>query len=244
MIFYQNYRKEYINPYRTGVKIGNYNEDLFGEELKAKYKNRPLSATTKSEYIDKYKWPKPTIRDIKVSKNEFTNTQNSNFDLNIVFSKENFSDYMKLYHKQETNPYILEDKNKFLPEELEADRRMQMTEGFNMKSNPLVYNTQKILSNNHINDTKGLFNTRQTGIYNPLLTGHGCQKNFNKGDYQTMYNLTMSYRDKTDKILNPKYKVNNYWMKPVNDVKDQSDWGFRKYKIVGDCSKKFDKIEN
>jgi hypothetical protein len=150
MIFYQNYRKEYINPYRTGVKIGNYNEDLFGEELKAKYKNRPLSATTKSEYIDKYKWPKPTIRDIKVSKNEFTNTQNSNFDLNIVFSKENFSDYMKLYHKQETNPYILDDKNKFLPEELEADRRMQMTEGFNMKSNPLVYNTQKILSNNHI----------------------------------------------------------------------------------------------
>jgi hypothetical protein len=47
-----------------------------------------------------------------------------------------------------------------------------------MKSNPLVYNTQKILSNNHINDTKGLFNTRQTGIYNPLRLGIPKTTNF------------------------------------------------------------------
>ena len=39
---------------------------------------------------------------------------------------------MKEYHKQETNPYILENKNRYLPEELEADRRMAMTDGFNI----------------------------------------------------------------------------------------------------------------
>ncbi len=115
MIFYQNYRKEYINPYRTGVKIGNYNEDLFGEELKDRYKNtRPDPKNYISESMDKYKWPKPTIRDIQVQGNDFTNTQNSNFDLNIVFTSQNLKDYMKLYHKQEKNPYILQNKNRYL----------------------------------------------------------------------------------------------------------------------------------
>ena len=245
MIFYQNYRKEYINPYRTGVKIGNYNEDLFGEELKDRYKNiRPDPKNYISESMDKYKWPKPTIRDIQVQGNDFTNTQNSNFDLNIVFTPQNFNDYMKLYHKQETNPYILENKNRYLPEELEADRRMAMTDGFNIKSTPLVFNTQRALSREHIKDTKGLFNTRQTGIYNPLLTGHGCQRDFNKTEYQTMYNLTISQKEKTDKILHPKYKIKENWMEPPKEIRDNTDWGFRNYKIVGDCSKKFDKIEN
>ena len=42
------------------------------------------------------------------------NTQYSNFDLNIVFTPQNFKDYMKLYHKQEKNPYILQNKNRYL----------------------------------------------------------------------------------------------------------------------------------
>jgi hypothetical protein len=41
MIPNQKDRKEYINPYHTGVKIGNYNEELLNEELKHKYTNIP-----------------------------------------------------------------------------------------------------------------------------------------------------------------------------------------------------------
>ena len=58
-----------------------------------------------------------------------------------------------------------------------------------------------------------------------------------------MYNLTISQKEKTDKILSPKYKIKENWMEPPKEIKDNTDWGFRNYKIVGDCSKKFDKIE-
>ena len=64
---------------------------------------------------------------------------------------------------------------------------MAMTDAFNIKSSPLVFNTQKTLSREHIKDTKGLFNMRQTE-FNSLLT-HGCQRDFDKGEYQTIYNF-------------------------------------------------------
>ena len=35
---YNLFRRQFINPYRSGVKIGNYNEDLFGKELAEKAK--------------------------------------------------------------------------------------------------------------------------------------------------------------------------------------------------------------
>ena len=45
--------------------------------------------------------------------NNLSKTNKSNFDLNIVFNKQNFEDYMKVYQRNEQNPYILEDKNSF-----------------------------------------------------------------------------------------------------------------------------------
>ena len=71
---------------------------------------------------------------------------------------------------------------------------MAMTYSFNIRSSPLVFNTQKALSREHIKDTKGLFNKKENGIYNSFLTYHGCQRDFDKGEYQTMYNLTISQK--------------------------------------------------
>ena len=74
MIPHQKYRKEYINPYRTGVKIGNYNEELLGEELK--YKIQKYTSISKKLH----KWirtitngQKQAKRDIQVHGNDFTN---------------------------------------------------------------------------------------------------------------------------------------------------------------------------
>ena len=39
---------------------------------------------------------------------------------------------------------------------------MAITDGFNIKSSPLVFNIQKTLSREHIKNTKGLFNMRET----------------------------------------------------------------------------------
>jgi hypothetical protein len=39
---------------------------------------------------------------------------------------------------------------------------MAITDGFNIKSSLLVFNTQKTLSREHIKDIKGLFNMRET----------------------------------------------------------------------------------
>ena len=39
---------------------------------------------------------------------------------------------------------------------------MAITDGFNIKSSPLVFNTQKTLSREHIKDIKGFFNMRET----------------------------------------------------------------------------------
>ena len=39
---------------------------------------------------------------------------------------------------------------------------MAITDGFNIKSSLLVFNTQKTLSREHIKNTKGLFNMRET----------------------------------------------------------------------------------
>ena len=116
---------------------------------------------------------------------------------------------------------------------------MAMTDSFNIQSSPLVFNTQKVLSREHIKDTKGLFNKRETGIYNSLLTGHGCERDFDKGEYQTKYNLTICQKEKNDKILNPKYKIKENWKEPQKEIGDNSDWDLGSI----NSSKKFDKIE-
>ena len=128
---YNTFRRQYINPYRSGVKIGNYNEDLFGKELAEKAKkidyNRPKTAKIYvSESMDQYRWPKENKNTMYNFGNNLSKTNKSNFDLNIVFNKQNFDDYMKVYQRNEQNPYILEDKNSFTKDEYNVKQRQNL----------------------------------------------------------------------------------------------------------------------
>lgn len=284
MFQFNTFRKTFINPYRSGVKIGNYNEDLFGKELQDKYKIpvRVDPNNYTSEFTAKYKWPEPRPNDIKMRANHITNTNTMNFDLNIDFNKQNFDDYMKIYRKNELNPYILEDKNLFTEEQYKIkqqnnhlDQENSMPFHPNVRQRPQsarvyshsyknknpilgtgyeespygntvgsIKDAQQDLMQSHVTDMNGIFNTTN-GVKPRLIYGHGpCQKKFTKGDYATMYDLTLCRKEKTDKVLNPKYKLVKDFQHQPNPNPDKTDWNFRNYKIMGEFTRKFDKPNN
>ena len=271
---YNSFRRQYINPYRSGVKIGNYNEDLFGKELAEKAKEidykRPKTAKNYiSESMDQYRWPKQNSNTMHNFGNNLSKTNKSNFDLNIVFSKQNFDDYMKVYQRNEENPYILEDKNSFTKDEYNVKQRLNQYNK-SIKSRPnsamgrtnnsykkfysdgpyqdandeIIEETQKKLGRAHIQDNMGIYNNEEKGIKTYLLMGHGCQNRFQKTEYASMYDLTMSRKEKTDRILDPHYKIVEDF-KPYPKIgPDFVDWGYRKYKIIGEATNKFNKGTN
>ena len=270
---YNTFRRQYVNPYRSGVKIGNYNEDLFGKELAEKAKqidyNRPNTAKNFiSESMDQYRWPKQNENTMHNFGNDIAKTNKSNFDLNIVFNKQNFDDYMKVYQRNEQNPFILEDKNQFAKDEYNAkqrrnlynksmQRRPQSANGIvrNYKkfysdgpyqdaNEEIIEETQKRLGRAHIQDNVGIFNNEEKGINNYLLMGHGCQNRFQKTEYASMYDLTMSRKEKTDKILDPHYRIVKDFKEYPKVNPDYVDWDFRNYKIIGEATNKFNKKTN
>lgn len=82
-------KKEYVNPYRHGVNIGNFVEDIIAQDLVSMYKRRkPDYSMYLSETRDKYCDPSllPN-KNIKAESN-----RKPNFDLNIDFSKRTMKD--------------------------------------------------------------------------------------------------------------------------------------------------------
>jgi hypothetical protein len=267
------FRRNYVNPYRSGVKIGNYNEDLFGKELAEKAKqidyNRPNTVKNfVSESMDQYRWPKQNENTMHNFGNDIAKTNKSNFDLNIVFNKQNFDDYMKVYQRNEQNPFILEDKNQFAKDEYNVkqrrniynksiQKRPQSANGIvrNYKkfysdgpyqdaNEEIIEETQKKLGRAHIQDNVGIFNIEEKGIKNYLLMGHGCQNRFQKTEYASMYDLTMSRKERTDKILDPHYRIVGDFKEYPKPNPDYVDWDFRNYKIIGEATNKFNKKTN
>ena len=54
----------------------------------------------------------------------------------------------------------------------------------------------------------------------------------------------MNKKEKSKKIFDPHYKVNENFHKPEKEVYDRTDWGYRKFKKYDEFTKKFDKITN
>lgn len=274
MIFYQHYRKEYVNPYRTGVKIGNYNEDLFGTELQDKYKRMKIDPKMYiSEHHDKYTNPgtRPQSAMPRQNLNAMTRENASGFDLNIDFTNKNLEDYMTL---QKKSPFILEDKNQISVDDLNQQRQENQQRYFenyqtmNQKERiqrpnssyavrpnyiqnigeeynydpELMKQTQSRLSELHLKDTTGVLNTKDTGIKGNLLFGHGMNvtKDFYKNEFTTTNVLAYDERERTDKFLDPKYKIKNNYHFPPKMEYDHSDWDFRKYRKSNEFSKTFD----
>ena len=242
-------------PYRTGVLIGNYVEDMYGCDLKSKYQRnsktpisnlRPNCENQKnnsniSEHADKYRWPYFSKEQLYNPGNELTMTYTSNFDLNIDFNRKNVQDFMTL---SKPNEYVLDNKNAFLPDEVKVENYQKLNEEIKQGiiSPPTVFSeTQKALKQNHINDTNGYLYTRKNGLESKLLFGHGCQKLFSKNDLASVYHLSLNRKIPTKTFLDPHWKLDKPFQKMAPFDRDYSDWGYRKYKEYGKFTKKFDK---
>ncbi len=240
------YARDTFNPYRHGVLLHNYVEDTFGTDLQKDYikkSKRPLTADQIpiSEFTDKYRWPRLSKEQLYNPGNELTMTCTSNFDLDIDFTRKNINDFMGLAKK---NKYVLDNKNIFLPIELQSEylSKKYEDEQNGILNEDNIYNqTQKALKKNHMKDAMGILYSRINGLTGNLLFGHGCQKNFKKNDLASVYHLSINRKIPTKTFLNSHWKLDeNFKHFPKKD-RDYSDWGFRKYKEYGKFTKKFDK---
>ena len=240
------YARDTFNPYRHGVLLHNYVEDTFGTDLQKAYINkskRPLTADQIpiSEFTDKYRWPRLTKEQLYNPGNELTMTCTSNFDLDIDFTRKNINDFMGLAKK---NKYVLDNKNIFLPIELQSEylSKKYEDEQNGILNEDNIYNqTQKALKKNHMKDAMGILYSRINGLTGNLLFGHGCQKNFGKNQFASTYHLTINQHIPTQTFYHPKFVVKDPFIKVPNVQNDDTDWGFRKFKTYGPCTKKFDK---
>ena len=106
-----------FNPYRQGVLIGNFVEDNFGLSNKLKQMSQTVTDRRneiKSESQDKYRWPYVTPEMFHKDENELTMTCNSNFDLDVDFTRKNLNDFEGLKKKNEydENKELKDDDNK------------------------------------------------------------------------------------------------------------------------------------
>lgn len=187
----QNYRKGYSNPYRHGVLMGNFVEDIIGQDLKQNFEAESTQAqyshnanpVYQSEKMDAFQWPQLKEQHIKYPGNDLTMKCNSNFDLNIDFTKKNIEDYLRL---EEKNKYELNDKNIFLPGQIKAENDINNMTGMSNQKD-INMETQNILKNYHVNDSRGVLFTKKSGLVKNLFFGHGDQRNFDKNEYSSTY---------------------------------------------------------
>jgi len=187
-LMHPGYKKTYINPYRDGVLIGNFVEDLIGTDLRTKHEEdetKDKSKFYKSETMEQFEWPKLSERDIKVPGNDLTMKCNSNFDLNIDFNKKNISDYMNLQHLTE-NEYQMNNKNLYLKGQIVSSDLMKKYNNEKIDDN-IRGQTQSKLKQDHLHDSRGILYTKKSGLVKNLFFGHGDQKNFEKNEYATTY---------------------------------------------------------
>ena len=236
-----------FNPYRQGVLIGNFVEDNFGLSNKLKQMSQTVTDRRneiKSESQDKYRWPYVTPEMFHKDENELTMTCNSNFDLDVDFTRKNLNDFEGLKKK---NEYVLDNKNSFLPAQIKSEYYQKKYE--NEKNNIIpkdnIYSsTQRTLKKFHMADTMGVLYSRKNGLVGNLLFGHGCQKNFNKCDMASNYHLSYNKHIPTETYFSTKFKLSSPYHHVPKASSDGDDWDFRKFRAYGPCTKKFDKKKN
>ena len=187
-LMHPGYKKTYINPYRDGVLIGNFVEDLIGGDLTTKHNNdeqKDKSQLYKSESMSQFEWPKLQEEHIQVPGNDLTMKCNANFDFNIDFNKKNISDYMNLQHLTE-NEYQMNNKNLYLKGQIQESDLMKKHNNQKIDDN-ICGQTQSKLKQDHLQDSRGVLYTKKSGLVKNLFFGHGDQKNFEKNEYATTY---------------------------------------------------------
>ena len=227
------------NPYRSGVLIGNYVEDMFGLDLRKKY-NNPRRSMDISETKAQYRWPVYSEEQLGKPGNDLTMSCNMNYDLNIDFKRKKLEDFNPLIRPSEVNL----NKNIFLPDEMKLMKYKQNLEDQKnniIRKDTMESQTQNALGQINARDATNVLFTKKTGLSGNLLFGHGDQNTFDKNKLISMNELCYDKRIRTKEFLdhNTEYK-SSFKLKPPMD-KDFSDWGYRKYREYGFFTKKFDK---
>jgi len=172
--------KNFSNPYRSGVLVGNFVEDIYGNDLVKQYeKESSTSSKWLSESRSAFNAPKK-IEDPRNKGNDMTMKHNSNLDLNIDFTKKNLSEIIK-DEVTRMKDYDLIDKNKFLKTQLPT----VAADGFRPD---LKSETQKMLQHYHQLDAQGVLYTKKYGLAKNLYLSHGLnQYKFGDNEYSSTY---------------------------------------------------------
>ena len=227
------------NPYRSGVLIGNYVEDMFGLDLRKKYTS-PTHSNNISETREQFSWPVYSLEQLGKPGNDLTMSCNMNYNLNIDFKRNKLEDFKPLVKPTEVNL----NKNIFLPDEIKIMKYQKSLEDQKnniVRKDTMESQTQNALGQINAKDASTILFTKKTGLSGNLLFGHGDQNKFDKNDLVTINDLCYNQRIRTKEFLNKNEEFKGTLkLKPQSD-KDYSDWGYRKYRRYGFFTKKFDK---
>ena len=231
------------NPYRSGVLIGNYVEDMFGLDLQQKYGNLRRSAdySNLSENKDQFGWPKYKLEQLGKTGNDLTMSCNMNYDLNIDFSRKKPEDFKNL---TKFNEYSVDDKNIFMPDEVRIMKYKKLLEDEKnniIRKESMETQSQNALSQINSKDASTLLFTKKTGLSGNLLFGHGDHNSFNKSSLASVNDLSYNQHIPTKEFLNKQNEFKSSFKMNAPLDKDFSDWGYRKYREYGFFTKKFDK---
>lgn len=256
-----------FNPYRHGVLMGNFVEDIFGEDLAKKYRCKSHQEHTRqnkiTEHMDKYRWPKITEKKIITSGNALSNKNSNAFDFNIDFSKKKLKlkteiedpklgdsksvNYIKTLNNINTdsnmrNTFYI-NKNIIYPEELYSiNQKEKLGQKTMTRFNTIHNEIKNRLGQLYLNDVKEVLNTRSTGQNARMFFGHGLDfRKFNKNEFASTYHLTMNEKIRTETFYNPRYVVTKPFKKQPNIFYDNKDMGYRRFKKYDIFTKAIDK---
>lgn len=238
--------RDKISPYRTGVLIGNYVEEMFGLDLRQKYANTNMGKSINiTEHREKYKWPIYSEAQLKSPGNDMTRSCSSNYNLNIDFSRKKPSDFKNL---EKVNKFGLTENNSFSPEEMKMSlyRKFLETEKTGLiPKEDANSSTQKALSAIQAKDAAKILESKGTGLQKEFIFSHGDQdeekkKNMYHGNITTINHLALGKHIPTETFLDPLYEADKNLRYPRKNDIDYYDWGYRKYREYGEFAKKLD----
>lgn len=236
-MFIPSNRKEYVNPYRHGTLIGNYVEDMFGQDLLLKYKSSKPYTNYISESMDQYRNPNSIVnKNIKETPNE---KLKPDFDFNIDFSKTTMEDIRKQIDLNEKK----EKKEKCEGNDLVTNQSHHVIQNLIHVPDQMKNTLQPEISKFIKEDLKGLYFTSQSGIASHLLKGHGKnQSDLSKSEYYSIKGLTIDKKERTDSVLDPHYTLKENFMFPRKFEEKNYQPKPPRYKIYSEFTKSFDKI--
>ena len=169
---FSSLNKEYKNPFRQGVLIGNYSEDMFGKDHQLKHHCGNATKTVyETEAMAQFK--KHPVLDIHRTDfgNDMTMKHNSNFDLNI--------DFENLKNCSANQELTLKNKNNFNPNQVMS---------LKSSDDELTKNIQAKLYEQHLKESKGLLFTKKSGLVKNLFFGHSLNhRDMNYNEYASTY---------------------------------------------------------